>query len=128
MKVGWMNSAFPMEIRANGVAYNPGDVQQEVRIKQGLDKGMVFGLLDITNREIIWLEMPFGGQVVQNMNAEAVLGLMRKLDAKLKIGEVLTLKAEVQGLAIVTDPVLADEVYDLNWASNTAKVTGLLLG
>lgn len=127
MKVGWMNSAFPMKIHSNGVAYNPGDVLQEVRIKQSLDKGMVFGLLDVVNKEIIWLEMPFGGQVVQNMNAETVLGLMRKLDAKLKIGEVLNLKAEVQGLTLVTDPVLADEVYDLNWASNTAKVTGLLL-
>lgn len=128
MKVGWMNSAFPMKIHSNGVAYNPGDVQQEVRIKKSLDKGMVFGLLDIENREVIWLEMPFGGQLVQNMSAETVLSLKRKLDAKLKIGEVLNLKAEVQGLTLVTDPTLADEVYDLNWASNTAKVTGLLLG
>jgi hypothetical protein len=128
MKVGWMNSAFPMKIHSNGVAYNPGDVQQEVRIKQGLDKGMVFGLLDVANREVIWLEMPFGGQVVQNMNGTNVVSLLRKLDAKLKIGEVLNLKAEVQGLTLVTDPSLADEVYDLNWASNTAQVTGLLLG
>ncbi len=128
MKVGWMNSAFPMKIMANGVAYNPGDVQREVRIKQGLDKGMVFGVLDVIKREIIWLEMPFGGQIVQNMNAETVLNLMRKLDAKLKIGEVLTLKAEIQGLNIVTDPSIADEVYDLNWASNSAKVANLLLG
>lgn len=128
MKVGWMNSAFPMKINTNGVAYNPGDVQREVRIKQKLDKGMVFGVLDVANREIIWLEMPFGGQIVQNMSAETVLNFMRKLDSKLKIGEVLRLKAEVQGLTIVTDPSLADEVYDLNWASNSAKVTGLLLG
>jgi hypothetical protein len=72
--------------------------------------------------------MPFGGQVVQNMNNTNVVSLLRKLDAKLKIGEVLNLKAEVQGLTLVTDPSLADEVYDLNWASNTAQVTGLLLG
>ncbi len=128
MKVGWMNSALPMKIHSNGVAYNPADVQQEVRIRQGLDKGMVFGLLDVVNREVIWLEMPFGGQVVQNMNGANVLSLLRKLDSKLKIGEVLNLKAEVQGLTLVTDPSMADEVYDLNWASNTAKVTGLLLG
>ncbi|WP_430406300.1 hypothetical protein [Fluviicola sp.] len=128
LKVGWMNSGFPMKIMSNGVAYNPGDVQREVRIKQGLDKGMVFGVLDVIKREIIWLEMPFGGQIVQNMNAETVLNLTRKLDAKLKIGEVLTLKAKIQGLDIVTDPSLADELYDLNWASNSAKVATLILG
>lgn len=128
MKVGWMNSEFPMKISANGVAYNPGDVQQEIRIKQGLDKGLVFGVLDIVKKEITWLEMPFGGQVVQLMSAETVLTLLRKLKAKLKIGEVLMLKAEIQGLNVVTEESAADEVYDLNWASNTAKVTAVLLG
>jgi len=128
MKVGWMSSKFPMKISGKGVAYNPGDVQQEVRIKQGLDKGMVFGLLDVEKREVIWLEMPFGGQVVQFMSTETVLSLLRKLESKLKVAEVLMLKAETQNLNLVTDAGLADEVYDLNWASNSAKVTSLLLG
>lgn len=128
MKVGWMNSEFPMSISGNGVAYNPGDVQHEVRIKQGLDKGLVFGILDVNRKEITWLEMPFGGQVVQFMRADTVLTLLRKLEAKLKIGEVLMLKAEIQGLNVVKEKSAADEVYDLNWASNTAKVTSVLLG
>ncbi|MNX90951.1 hypothetical protein D3C86_1230190 [compost metagenome] len=82
----------------------------------------------MTKKEITWLEMPFSGQVVQFMSAEAVLTFLRKLEAKLKIGEVLMLKAEIQGLNVVTDKSAAEEVYDLNWASNTAQVTGLLLG
>ncbi|MNU51660.1 hypothetical protein D3C71_406540 [compost metagenome] len=128
MVIGWMNSASPMKISENGVAYNPADVQHQVRIKKGLDKGMVFGVLDLMKREIIWLEMPFGGQIVQFMDAKTVLNLVRKLNAKLKIGEVLQLKAAIQGLTLVENPSEADEVYDLNWASNSAKVSQILLG
>lgn len=128
MKIGWMNSAFPMRISGKGVAYNPGDVQQEVRVKKGLDKGLVFGILDVEKREVIWLEMPFGGQIVQFMNTETVLSLLKKLDSKLKVAEVLLLKAEIQEMNVVTDVAQADEIFDLNWVSNSAKVTSFLLG
>ncbi|MFK7776041.1 MAG: hypothetical protein AB8F94_28220 [Saprospiraceae bacterium] len=125
--VGWMNSKSPMKISRKGVAYDPTAVQHQVRIKKSLTKGMVFGILDIQRREVIWLEMSFDGQVIQNMNSIDVKTLLRKLDAKLKIGNLLELKAKIQGLTKVEDPSLADEVYDMKWALNTAEVSKLFL-
>jgi len=125
--VGWMNSKSPMKISKKGVAYDPTAVQHQVRIKQSLTKGIIFGILDIQQREVIWLEMSFDGQVVQNMNSIDVKTLLKKLDAKFKIGTLLKLKAEVQGLEIVEDAAFADEIYDMNWALNTAEVSKLFL-
>jgi hypothetical protein len=125
--VGWMNSKSPMKITKKGVAYDPSAVQHQVRIKKSITKGMVFGILDIAQREVIWLEMNFGGQVVQNMNSIDVKTLLKKLDAKFKIGTLLELKAEVQGLEIVEDASYADEIYDMDWALNTADVSKLFL-
>jgi hypothetical protein len=125
--VGWMNSKSRMKITKKGVAYDPTAVQHQVRIKKSITKGIVFGILDIQQREVIWLEMSFDGQVVQNMNSIDVKTLLRKLDAKLKVGTLLELKAKVQGLTIVEDAALADEVYDMNWALNTAEVSKLFL-
>jgi len=126
--VGWMNSNSPMKISKKGVAYDPTAVQHQVRIKQSLTKGLVFGILDIQQREVIWLEMSFDGQVVQNMSSHDVKTYLKKLDAKLKIGTLLELKAAVQGLKIVGDASLADEIYDAKWATNTAEVSALLIG
>jgi hypothetical protein len=125
--VGWMNSKFPMKISSSGVAYNPTAVQHQIRIKQTLTKGMVFGVLDVEKREIVWLEMSFGGQIVQNLSLLTVEAMVKKLDAKLKIGDLLKLKSEIQGLEIVTDSETADEVYDMNWALDTAEVSKLFL-
>ena len=116
-----------MKVSRKGVAYDPTAVQHQVRIKKSLTKGMVFGILDIQRREVIWLEMSFDGQVVQNMNSIDVKTLLRKLDAKFKIGTLLELKAKVQGLEIVEDASLADEIYDMSWALNTAEVSKLFL-
>ena len=88
---------------------------------------MVFGLLDVEKREVIWLELSFGGQVVQNLDTKAVESLLYKLDAKLKIGDLLKLKAEVQGLKLTETAEEADEVYDTNWVTNTAAVSELFL-
>ncbi len=126
--VGWMNSESPMKISNSGVAYNPTSVQHQVRIKGGLAKGMAFGILDVAARSVLWLEMEFGGQVVQNISTEMVESFLQKLDAKLKIGDLLTLKAKCQAMNVVTDPAKADEVYDMKWACNNAAVSGLLLG
>lgn len=125
--VGWMNSNSPMRISSSGVAYDPTAVQHQVKIKQNLTKGMVFGVLDVEKREIIWLEMSFGGQVVQELSMITLEALLNKLDAKLKIGDLLKLKADVQGLVIIDDLEIADEVYDMNWALNTAQVSKLFL-
>jgi len=125
--IGWMNSQYKMKVTKSGVAYNPTEVQHQLRIKQSLTKGMVFGVLDVKARQIIWLEMPFGGQVVQNLDYKATKGLLIKLDAKLKLGALLKLKAKVQNLQFVEDPHLADEVYDTNWALKTGEVNELFL-
>ena len=125
--VGWMNSKHPMKIsKKTGVAYDPSCVQHQARITQGLTKGLVFGVLDVEAREIIWLEMPFGGQVVQNLDIQGVKSLLKKLDSKLNIGNLLLVKAEAQGLKVV-ETTEADEVYDQKWAINAAAVTQLLI-
>lgn len=127
MVVGWMNSRHQMRISKSGVAYDPACVQQQVRITQGLNKGLLFGVLDVEAREIIWMEMGFGGQVVQNLDVSAVKALLAKLDSKLTIGKVLELKALAQNLEVLDSPEEADEVYDYSWAANTTQVMNTLV-
>jgi hypothetical protein len=125
--VGWMNSKHPMTIsKTTGVAYDPSCVQHQVRIVNDLSKGLVFGVLDVAKSEIIWLEMQFEGQIVQNLNSGNVETLLRKLASKLTIGQLLQIKAEAQQLEIMETPE-ADEVYTAAWAQNTAAVTKLLI-
>ncbi|MFH6956861.1 hypothetical protein ACHRV1_05600 [Flavobacterium aquidurense] len=125
--VGWMNSKHPMKIsEKTGVAYDPSCVDHQVRVTQNVAKGLVFGVLDVATREIIWLEMTFGGQVVQGLDFKGVQALLAKLSSKLNIGSLLQLKAEAQGLTITEDQN-ADEVYDVQWAINAAAVTQLLI-
>lgn len=125
--VGWMNSKYPMTIsERSGVAYDPSCVDHQVRVTQNVAKGLVFGVLDVAKREIVWLEMTFGGQVVQGLDYKGVQALLAKLSSKLNIGSLLTIKAKAQKLQIV-DSLDADEVYDQKWAINAAAVTQLLV-
>ena len=127
MVIGWMNSRYSMKIsEKTGVAYDPSCVQHQVRITQGLAKGLVFGVLDIVKREIVWLEMPFQGQVIHELNMNGINALLQKLNAKLSIGSLLALKAEAQGLTL-SETIDADESYTMQWAINTANVTRLLI-
>ena len=127
MVIGWMNSANPMTISSDtGVAYDPSCVQHQVRVTQSLTKGLVFGVLDVKAAEIVWLEMPFDGQTSRTINREAVEGMLKRLDSKLSVGRLLTIKAEAQGMYI-TDTADADEIYDRDWAINAAAVTKLLV-
>jgi hypothetical protein len=87
---------------------------------------LVFGVLDVAQREIIWLEMAFQGQLGQNLNLASVRMLLRKLESKLSIGQLLTVKAQAQHLELV-ETLEADEVYTAVWAQNTAAVTQLLI-
>ena len=130
LMVGWMNSANPMTIsNETGVAYDPSTVQHIVRISEGnLEKGLVFGVLDIDNREITWLEMPFTAQVVGKLDTSALDSLLRRLKNKLKVGELLQLKAQAQHLTITdkendADPALR---FTYNWALDAAAVSKLL--
>jgi hypothetical protein len=126
--VGWMNSAYPMQIsEEKGVAYDPSCVQHMVRISEGnLSKGLVFGVLDVAKREIIWLEMPFTSQTVQGAKIGTIEALLRKLESKLSIGELLEIKAKAQYLKVVENELEADEAYTYEWALNPAEVTKLL--
>lgn len=128
--VGWMDSKNPMKIsEKTGVAYDPSCVQHQVKITQGLTKGLVFGVLEVEKREIVWLEMSFDGQTIQSLNLRGVTAMLAKLDSKLNVGNLLEIKAEAQGLQILTseDEVKADESYTRDWAMNAAAVTRLLV-
>lgn len=126
--VGWMNSAYPMTVsEEKGVAYDPSCVQHMVRISEGnLTKGLVFGVLDVARREIIWLEMPFTAQTLRGADSASVEALLHKLEAKLSVGELVEMKAKAQNLTIVTSAQDADEAYTYEWALNPADVTKLL--
>ncbi|MBS0028923.1 hypothetical protein ACTJJ0_13330 [Chitinophaga sp. 22321] len=125
--VGWMDSQHPIKVSAKtGVAYDPSCVQQMVRITSGLTKGLVFGVLDVVAKEIIWLEMAFDGQLVQQLDIRNVKAILKKLDSKMTIGQLLQVKAAAQQLQI-TDQLPADEEYTLQWAMNTAAVTRLFI-
>ena len=126
--VGWMNSSYPMKIsEKKGVAYDPSCVQHMVRISEGnLSKGLVFGILDVAKREIVWLEMPFTAQTLRGADSESVEALLRRLESKLSIGQLLDVKAAAQHLTRVEQPEAADEAYTYEWALNPAEVTQLL--
>lgn len=126
--VGWMDSAFPMKIsKRTGVAYDPSCVQHMVRISEAnLSKGLVFGVLDVAKREIIWLEMPFTSQIVHYADSKSIEALLRRLEEKISIGELLELKAKGQNLKLAESAVGADEAYTYDWALNPAEVSRLL--
>lgn len=130
LMVGWMNSAYPMALSdKTGVAYDPSTVQHIVRISESnLDKGLIFGVLDVDERQITWLEMPFTSQVVTKMDTSALGSLLRRLKNKLKVGELLQLKAQAQGLTLTDNPEEADEKlrYTYTWALDASAVSKLL--
>ena len=128
--VGWMDSANPMKIsEEKGVAYDPSCVQHMVRISEGnLSKGLVFGVLDVAKREIIWLEMPFTAQTMRGADGASIEALLHKLEAKLSIGQLLDMKVKAQNLTLVEYAEDADEAYTYEWALNPAEVTKLLNG
>ena len=109
LMVGWMNSAYPMKVsNKNGVAYDPSCVQHMVRISEGdLSKGLVFGVLDVAKREIIWLEMPFTSQTLRGADSASIEALLHKLQSKLSVGGLLDLKAQGQGLVAYLWRILA---------------------
>ena len=130
LMVGWMDSAYPMKVSdKRGVAYDPSCVQHMVRVSEGnLSKGLVFGVLDVAKREIIWLEMPFTSQTLRGASGEVVEALLHRLETKLSVGELLEIKAKAQGLTKTENADEADETYTYEWALTPAEVTQLLNG
>jgi hypothetical protein len=125
-----MNSAYKMKVsEKKGVAYDPSCVQHMVRISENdLSRGLVFGVLDVSQRVIIWLEMPLGTQTVRGVgdSSETSEALLRRLESKLSVGELLEMKAKAQNLKLVENKDDADEAYTYQWALNPADVTQLL--
>lgn len=126
--VGWMDSKNPMKIsESTGVAYDPSCVQHMVRIKENdLSKGLVFGILDVNTREVIWLEMPFTSQTIFGKSAMDVELYLERLSKKMSIGELLMIKAEAQGIELVDNPDDADEKYTYEWALQPEEVSKLM--
>ncbi|MDO4229994.1 MAG: hypothetical protein Q4C98_09280 [Capnocytophaga sp.] len=126
--VGWMDSKHKMKVsERTGVAYDPSCVARQIRISQSLQKGLVFGVLDIQNQHIIWVEMPFSGQTIGQLDYESILTFLQKLKSKISIGKILTIKAKAQYWEIVKDPNLADVIYDIAWAKNHENLNSLLV-
>lgn len=126
--VGWMNAKEKMKVsERNGVSYNLACVQHAIRIgENNLSKGLVFGVLDVPKREIIWMEMPFPEQTIFGYSPSDVKALIRRLEEKLTIGKLLEIKAKAQLLDIVQNAGDADESYTYDWALNPADVSKLL--
>ena len=128
LMVGWMNSAYPMSISdKDGVAYDPSCVQHLARISEAnLSKGLVFGILKVREREIVWMEVPFTAQTVAQLDGRVVEDMLRRLEHKATIGQLLELKAQVQKSSLVETPDKADERYTYEWALNPAEVAKVL--
>lgn len=111
--VGWMDSANPMKVsETTGVAYDPSTVIFQTSVPDNnLLKGLVFGYLDVKTREVVWLEMPFSGQLAIDMNLDVIQKLIHRLRSKPTIGQCLTLMAEARGMTVTDDPATAEEVY-----------------
>lgn len=126
--VGWMDSKHKMKVsERSGVAYDPSCVIHQIRISQPLQKGLVFGVLDISEQKIIWLEQPFVGQTIWSLCFEDVETLLKKLSAKISVGEILKIKAKAQSLEVVEAMENADFVYNVEWARKPENINGLLL-
>lgn len=127
--VGWMSCEHPMTVSdSTGVAYDPSTVQHQVRVTSGSDKGLVFGVLLVEQRTVVWLEIPLPEQNVRRFESAFIVNYLRQLEAKITIADLLRLKAQAQGLTIVENEFDADEAYTVAWATDPARVSKLLLG
>lgn len=128
LMVGWMVSENKMKIsEKDGVAYDPSTVQHLVRISEAnLSKGLVFGVLKVESREIVWMEVPFTAQTLHQLDGRVVEAMLRRLERKISIGQLLELKARAQKSTLAATPEEADERYTYEWALNPAEVSKAL--
>jgi len=128
LMVGWMSSAHPMRLsEQDGVAYDPSTVQHIVRISESnLSKGLVFGVLKVSEREIVWMEVPFNGQTLMHLDGKVVDAMLSRLQHKASIGELLEIRAKAQQKSLVSSPEKATERFTYEWALNPAEVSKVL--
>ena len=88
----------------------------------------MFGVLNVLQREIVWLEMPYTSQTILGVDTTSVEALLKRLEEKTTVGELLEIRAEAQGMTLVGNESDADERYNYQRALNTAEVSQLLLG
>ena len=88
----------------------------------------MFGVLNVLQREIVWLEMPYTSQTILGVDTTSVEALLKRLEEKTTVGELLEIRAEAQGMTPVSSENDANERYNYQWALNTAEVSRLLLG
>ena len=62
-----------------------------------------------------------------SLDCTSGIAVQNSVNNKIKIGELLELKAEAQDLSLMESKENADEVYDMEWATNTARVSKLLM-
>lgn len=113
-RVGWMDCAHPMAVdNATGVAYDPSTVQFAADIRpENVHGGIIFGVLDIESRQIMWLEMGANTQNLAQFDLRTVNALCTKLRSRMSIGTFLTIMATAQHRPIVSSPDEAETVYD----------------
>lgn len=111
--VGWMDSSSPMTVsNETGVAYDPSTVEHQVRVPDSsLAKGLVFGVLEVEKRRIIWLEMPMSGRMALSLSPETLKDTLRRLRDGISIGALLALKAEAWGFTLSDESKKADLAF-----------------
>lgn len=113
-RVGWMDCAHPMAVDNNtGVAYDPSTVQFAADIRpENVHGGIIFGVLDIASRQIMWLEMSANTQNLAQFDLRTVNALCHKLRSRMSVGTFLTIMAIAQQRAIAPAAEQAETVYD----------------
>lgn len=113
-RIGWMDCAHPMAVdNDSGVAYDPSTVQFAADIRpENVHGGIIFGVLDVETRQIMWLEMSANTQNLAQFDLRTVNALCLKLRSRMSIGTFLTIMAVAQHRAIVPVAEEAETVYD----------------
>ena len=63
---------------------------------------------------------------IHDADSKSIEALLRRLEEKISIGELLELKAKGQNSKLAESAVEADEAYTYDWALNPAEVSRLL--
>lgn len=127
LRVGWMSCENPMTVDDNtGVAYDPSTVQHIVTVNANPSRGLVFGILDVADRTITWLEIPNSTQRMEQFDAAGAEAYLRKLREKMTIGELLQVYTAARRCKTTADKAAADKVLDIRWTASGEPAAMLL--
>lgn len=131
--MGWMASENPMTVDdATGVAFDPSAVQFMLKVPDNmLAKGLLFGVLDVKNREVTYIESPVDGQEIDDLNFNEFMAAINAYKHMLTVDRALRLLAEARGMTVITElPADGDlsgiDIYDRKWALDRSRVLSLL--